>query len=142
MDLQFRLPTNQTIKTNQDVLDIQDMISKRRTELEQRIESLKIERRQLLLESKRIKKLERQVEEIEEKALPDEILEIAMKFPMITSKRELEVLYCMSKFFTVRQIGQALFITDKTVKFHRTNIYKQLKCKNEKEVLRKLMRND
>lgn len=118
------------------------MIQKHKTEIEKKIESLQVERRLLILEQKRIKKLENNLHDIEEKALPDELLELAMKFPMITSRRELEVLYCISKYLTIRQTAQALYVTEKTVRFHRTNIYKRTKLKSEKEVLRAINKND
>lgn len=137
-EINYVLPTAETTANKTELLDIQELIQLKKLELEKKIEDLKIERRKLLLESKRIKKLENQVEYDEEKAIPDELLELAVKFPQITSRRELEVLYCMSKYLTIKLIAEVLFISEKTVKFHRTNIYKRLKCKNEKDVLKKL----
>lgn len=118
------------------------MIQKHKTEIEKKIESLQVERRLLILEQKRIKKLENNLHDIEGKALPDELLELAMKFPMITSRRELEVVYCVSKYLTNKQIAEVLFVNEKTIKFHLTNIYKRTKSKNVKELLRKINKND
>lgn len=45
------------------------------------------------------------------------------------SKRELEVVSLLFECATNRDVAEKLFISEKAVKFHNTNIYKKLNCK-------------
>lgn len=40
--------------------------------------------------------------------------------------REQEVCYLVAKGFSNQEIGDKLFVTEKTIKFHLTNIYNEL----------------
>jgi DNA-binding NarL/FixJ family response regulator len=121
------------------VAQTQDILTQRRLELENKLYQLKQEKRLLSFEAQKIKKLHKQIAIIETKQLPAEILSVAKMFPMITSTRELEVLYCMSKFLPIKQIADVLFVSPKTIKYHRTNIYKRTGLKGEKEILKYLV---
>jgi len=46
------------------------------------------------------------------------------------TKREREVLCCISRGLTNKQISAKLFISESTAKTHRNNIIKKLKIKN------------
>ena len=54
---------------------------------------------------------------------------------MPLTKRELEVLTCIKKGLTNGQIGQQLFITERTVKFHITAILSKLNACNRTEAV-------
>jgi DNA-binding NarL/FixJ family response regulator len=46
------------------------------------------------------------------------------------SKREVEVALKVSTGKRMKDVGAELFITEKTVKFHMTNVYRKLQLKN------------
>lgn len=48
----------------------------------------------------------------------------------ILSKRELQILYCISHGISTRDIADHYYISEKTVKFHLTNIYHKLGVRN------------
>jgi DNA-binding CsgD family transcriptional regulator len=52
------------------------------------------------------------------------------------TKREIEVLTCIAKGETNKQIGERLYISTATVKQHRKRIKKKTECKNTVELLR------
>ncbi|MBI0399989.1 response regulator transcription factor [Cyclobacterium marinum] len=51
------------------------------------------------------------------------------------SKRELEVLIWLKKGMSVRQIGEQLFISDKTVRKHLEHIYEKLQVHSGREAI-------
>jgi DNA-binding CsgD family transcriptional regulator len=51
------------------------------------------------------------------------------------SVRESEVFACVIRGLSSKAIGKALFITEKTVKFHLTNIYKKLGITQRAELI-------
>lgn len=51
------------------------------------------------------------------------------------SERQVDVASEVVKGLTNKEIGDLLFITEKSVKHHMTNIYKVLNFKNRKELL-------
>ena len=55
------------------------------------------------------------------------------------SKRELEVLIWLKKGMSVRQIGEQLFISDRTVRKHLEHIYEKLQVHSGKEAIVKGM---
>ena len=48
------------------------------------------------------------------------------------SNREAEVAELVSKGLSNKEVANQLFVTEKTVKFHLTNIYKKIKCHDDK----------
>lgn len=51
------------------------------------------------------------------------------------SNRELEVAKVISTGITNQEAANQLFVTEKTVKFHLTNIYKKLKVKSRTQLI-------
>lgn len=49
--------------------------------------------------------------------------------------REKEVIVLISKGFTLKEVGKQLFISSKTVEFHKTNAFKKLGLKNRSEMM-------
>lgn len=73
-----------------------------------------------------------------DKYIPETLQLIKKLFPQIYSVRELEIIYWIGQFKTEQQISDILFVSKKTVKFHKTNIYSKLDVKNEKELQAKI----
>lgn len=59
------------------------------------------------------------------KSLPDVLAEVSAEFEGLT-ERELEVLQLVAMGKTNKEIGQALFISDRTVQAHLSNIFSKL----------------
>jgi len=51
------------------------------------------------------------------------------------SHREAEVASIVAKGMTNKEVAQKLFVTEKTVKFHLTNIYKKLQVKSRSQLI-------
>ncbi|HMP94688.1 MAG TPA: response regulator transcription factor, partial [Phnomibacter sp.] len=51
------------------------------------------------------------------------------------SHRELEIISCVLKHYSNKQIGQALDITERTVETHRKNIYRKTNTRGEAELI-------
>jgi DNA-binding CsgD family transcriptional regulator len=51
------------------------------------------------------------------------------------SDREIEVASLVNKGFRNKEVADALFVTEKTVKFHLTNIYKKLKVRSRAQLI-------
>jgi DNA-binding NarL/FixJ family response regulator len=51
------------------------------------------------------------------------------------TEREREVLTCLVKGLTNKEIGESLFVSDKTVKIHVSNIFKKLNVKSRSQVI-------
>lgn len=51
------------------------------------------------------------------------------------SRREVEIVEMAAKGWPSKVIGNAAFITEKTVKFHLTSIYKKLGVKSRSEMI-------
>jgi DNA-binding NarL/FixJ family response regulator len=66
-----------------------------------------------------------QVAEVEEEKPADSLL----------TEREKEVLLCLVRGMNNKEIAQALFISDKTVKIHVSNIFKKLGVKSRSQVV-------
>lgn len=56
--------------------------------------------------------------------------------PEITSAAQIKVCAMIDQFMTNNEIAAALFISHKTVRFHKTQIYKKLGVKSEKQFLK------
>lgn len=59
----------------------------------------------------------------------------------LLSRREAEVLAQVMLGKTNKAIGEGLFVTEKTVKFHLTNVYKKLGVKHRSEAIHKFFTN-
>lgn len=51
------------------------------------------------------------------------------------SNRECEVAMCISKGVSNKDVANELFVTEKTVKFHLTNIYKKMNVKSRAQLI-------
>lgn len=51
------------------------------------------------------------------------------------SDRETEIVKCVAKGITNHEAGKELFVTEKTVKFHLTNIYKKINVKSRAQLI-------
>jgi DNA-binding CsgD family transcriptional regulator len=58
----------------------------------------------------------------------------------LLSKRELEILQHVARLKTNKEIGNELYISEKTVKRHLANIYQKLQIKDRKEAVRLMSR--
>ncbi|UQB69340.1 response regulator transcription factor [Epilithonimonas zeae] len=61
---------------------------------------------------------------------PEELLDAAEEDKPVLSSRELEVLRLIAKEFSNEQIGEALYISERTVEAHRRNIFIKTKTKS------------
>jgi DNA-binding NarL/FixJ family response regulator len=61
---------------------------------------------------------------------PEELLDTAEEDKPVLSSRELEVLQLIAKEFSNEQIGEALYISERTVEAHRRNIFIKTKTKS------------
>jgi DNA-binding NarL/FixJ family response regulator len=57
------------------------------------------------------------------------------KEPDVLSKREREVCNMVATGLSNKEVASALFVTEKTVKFHLTNIYKTLGLKSRAQLI-------
>ena len=55
------------------------------------------------------------------------------------SPRELEVLALVADGFSNKEIGERLFVTEQTVKFHLANVFRKLGARNRTEAARSAM---
>lgn len=55
--------------------------------------------------------------------------------------REMDVLRCISKGFNNQEIAQALFVSEKTVKNHLTNIFRKIKVNDRTQALLYVLKN-
>jgi DNA-binding NarL/FixJ family response regulator len=58
------------------------------------------------------------------------------------TNRELEILRCVAEGHTNARIGRDLWVTEQTVKFHLSNIYRKLGVTNRTEASRYMLLND
>jgi DNA-binding NarL/FixJ family response regulator len=58
------------------------------------------------------------------------------------TNRQLEILRCVAEGHTNARIGRDLWVTEQTVKFHLSNIYRKLGVSNRTEASRYLLLND
>lgn len=65
------------------------------------------------------------------------ISKVISTFPHINMGREIEALYYILNFFGNKEIGEKLFLTEQTIKFHNTSIFKKAGVKNRRQVLAK-----
>ena len=56
--------------------------------------------------------------------------------------RQKEVVELLKKGLTNKQIADKLFVCEKTIKFHLTNIYKIVGVKSDREYLSRLIKGD
>jgi DNA-binding CsgD family transcriptional regulator len=59
----------------------------------------------------------------------------------ILSNREFEVLCLIGKGITLKEIGEQLFISEKTVSTYRSRILEKLKLKNNSELIKYVILN-
>lgn len=65
----------------------------------------------------------------------DELLNLAVVFPEITSGRQLQVVYYILQFKKAKQIAAICFLTEKAIKWHKTQIYNKLDVMGEKGLM-------
>lgn len=53
----------------------------------------------------------------------------------LMTKRELQILFCTTKGVSIRDLAEHLCISQKTVKFHLTNIYQKLGVRNRLDLV-------
>ncbi len=86
-----------------------------------------------------LKKIKSIQNDIAEQGVPEEkqtkILEIMAKLP-IESFREAEIVYYMLQLKTDAEMSKEMCISEKTVKFHKTNIFKKTGYAHTKELVR------
>ena len=58
------------------------------------------------------------------------------------TNREMEVLRCIAKGFSNQDIAQALFVSEKTVKNHLTNIFRKLNVNDRTQALIYVLKNN
>lgn len=51
------------------------------------------------------------------------------------SRREIEVVKLAAKGFSNKELASQLFVTEKTIKFHLTNIYKKMEVKSRSQLI-------
>lgn len=56
-------------------------------------------------------------------------------FSIILSRRESELLSCLAEGLSNKEIGERLFISEGTVKWHVNNIFSKLKVKNRTQAI-------
>lgn len=61
--------------------------------------------------------------------------EVAVKKESLLTERENDVLQCLVKGMNNKEIAQNLYISDKTVKIHVSNIFKKLEVKSRSQVV-------
>lgn len=64
-----------------------------------------------------------------------QIIKICQKFPEIRTARQVEVIFYMVKGMSALQIAEQMRTCEKTVKYHKTNIYKVSIVKTHKELV-------
>jgi len=60
---------------------------------------------------------------------------IYKEFNDFFTDRELEIIHCISKYYTNNETAQKLFISEHTVKTHCKKIFKKANCHNRRELL-------
>jgi len=55
------------------------------------------------------------------------------------SPRELEVLSLVADGYSNKEIGERLFVTEQTVKFHLANVFRKMGARNRTEAARSAM---
>lgn len=65
-----------------------------------------------------------------------------MYAPGALSNREFEVFLLVCGGIRNKEVADKLCVTEKTVKFHLTNVYKKLNCKSRNEMTAKFYRRD
>lgn len=64
-----------------------------------------------------------------------EIIKIAQKFTEIRTARQIEVIFYILKGFSEKKLAEKMNVSNKTIKFHKTNIYRSLKVKSQAELM-------
>ena len=64
-----------------------------------------------------------------------EIIKIAQKFIEIRTARQIEVIFYILKGFSEKKLAEKMNVSNKTIKFHKTNIYRSLKVKSQAELM-------
>jgi DNA-binding NarL/FixJ family response regulator len=64
-----------------------------------------------------------------------EIVNICERFPEIETPKQVEVVFYMLKGLSGKQIAEQMRTCEKTVKFHKTNIYKSTSVKSQSELI-------
>ena len=82
------------------------------------------------------------VDELKEKVDDQTAVRLNLDLIEPLSERETEVLECLAKGFTNKQIANELFITIGTVKTHLYNIYQKMGVKNRSQAILRLQNND
>lgn len=86
-----------------------------------------------LLEARALRiTLRRQFDFIKTQKDADELQELANLFPEIIAGRHLQIIKLMLQFKSAQEIADLCFLSEKTVKYHKTLIYNRLDCMGEK----------
>jgi DNA-binding CsgD family transcriptional regulator len=89
-----------------------------------------------------LKKIKNYQDEIKDQGVPEqiqkEIIQIMSRLP-IDSFREAEVIYYMLQLKTDHEIASMMNLSEKTVKFHKTNIFKKTGYLSSKELVREYL---
>lgn len=64
-------------------------------------------------------------------------LSLQSSIPEKLTKREIEVLHCLSEGLTTKEIAQKMVISSRTVETHRANMLKKLDVKNTAELIKR-----
>jgi DNA-binding NarL/FixJ family response regulator len=81
------------------------------------------------------KSLSKRFDFIRNHADANEIELIVKLFPELETSRQIQIANEMTKLKTAKQIGEACFINEKTIKHHKSIIYATLKVHSEKQFL-------
>lgn len=68
-----------------------------------------------------------------------ELIKIMRKFPAVTSMRQAEVIYYMVQLKSNKEIAMLLNISDKTVRFHKTDIFNKTGVVNSMHLVREYL---
>lgn len=65
----------------------------------------------------------------------DKLLDLSVIFPEISNGRQLQVIYYILQFKKAKDIAELCFLTEKAIKWHKTQIYNKLDVFGEKGLL-------
>jgi DNA-binding CsgD family transcriptional regulator/predicted DNA-binding protein len=92
---------------------------------------------------KRIKAVQEQImnQNVDEN-FQRELIKIMQKFPKVTSMRQAEVIYYMVQLKPNKEIAMLMNISDKTVRFHKTDIFQKTGVSSSMQLVREYLGMD
>lgn len=72
----------------------------------------------------------------------EKMLRLLDKVPQIRSLNELQIIFMVGQMKSNKEMANEMFVSEKTIKYHKTNIFRKLNVKNEKELFAKIFNND